>query len=122
MSPRKTQNKRSNWSNIEFANIRLTEENKHEFESWANALGDGAFPEIDVMICEGWKTSIKWDDTNDCFIVSSTMEDENNRNYQICVSSRSDVSLEAYLLNVYKIQVLYKNQKLPTEAVKQNWG
>lgn len=122
MSPRKTNNQRSNWGDIVFANIRLTEENKHEFEQWASSLGDGAQPEIDNFIVSGWKTSAKWDDNNDCFIVSATNENDKDRNYKICVSSRSDVRIEADLLNIYKVEILYRGVKLPTEGVKQNWG
>lgn len=122
MSARKTNNRQSSWGDITFASIRLSEENKHEFEVWATSIGDGAQQEIDQFVISGWKTSTKWDDNNDCFIVSATNENDKDRNYKICVSSRSDISIEAALLNIYKVEVLYRGLKLPTEGVKQNWG
>lgn len=105
-----------------FCAISLDTAEKDKARLWLEKNGKDLDTFAVQMVRDGWKTSFSWDDYNDCFISSSTCRDENDTNYDTCVTSRSDNMWDAMLLNYYKIYVLYRDQTLPTERAKQNWG
>lgn len=105
-----------------FCAISLDTPGKEAAKSWLAKNAKDIDNFATIMVRDGWKTSFSWDDYNDCFISSATMRDEGHKNYDICVTSRSDNMWDAMLLNYYKIYVLFKEQKLPTEKQKDNWG
>lgn len=105
-----------------FAAIKITSELRPEFDEWLKATGKDVDNLISISQGDGWKMSSRWDNDNDCYINSLTMIDEDDRNHDVCVVSRSDNFFEAYMLNHYKIYVLYDGKKLPTEREKENWG
>lgn len=107
---------------VKFAAITIDKELATRFKAyWADNAAD-----VDTLMVranrDGWKTSSSYDADNDCFIVSATMRDEDDVNYDICVTSRSDSLFEAYGLCIFKIYQLYPEQRIPTEAKKNNWG
>lgn len=105
-----------------FAAIRLDAAEKKKFLAWkAENVSDGDVYYVE-LVRSGWKGSQSYDAENDCFIWSMTQRNERDINYDICVSSRSDNMYEAMLLGIYKLLILYPNQKLPTEAARDNWG
>lgn len=106
----------------QFCAIQLDTAQKTEARKWLETYAKDFDEYASTMVRDGWKTSITWDDYNDCFIASSTMREEEHKNYDICVTSRSDVMWDAWILNYYKIYVMHKDQKLPTERAKQQWG
>lgn len=120
--PRKNSQTDMSWQNTKFAQITLNNDEKDAFDVWRNVKGFDSALEIGVLISEGWKSSVTWDDSNKCFIVAATCKDERNVNANICVSSRSDDFVEALLLNVYKVKVLFKGKAIPTERAANNWG
>lgn len=105
-----------------FAAVKITAELKPEYDIWLEVNGKDADNLIAISQGDGWKMSSRWDNENDCYINSLTMIDEDDKNYDVCVVSRSDNFFEAYMLNHYKIYVLYDKKKLPTEREKENWG
>lgn len=106
----------------EFAAVRLDIAEKASFQTWLKENGDDYGNYIAMCQGDGWKISSRWDGENDCYIHSFTMTDENDRNANICVTSRSDNYFEAFFLNWYKVYVMYDKRRLPTEAAKINWG
>ena len=112
----------NNFGGYEFASVRLDEGLKDEFMHWLKNIEDDLIVFVAEMLSCGWKESSVWDDKNDCYIVSWTMKDEDDRNHHIVVSSRSDNLVEASLMGYYKVNVLYPKKRLPTEAPKQQWG
>ena len=116
--------RQNNWSgsDIRFAQIRLDEEMKPAFLSWAAENENAIFGLLTDMAADGWKGSFSEDLTNACYIASHTQQDEDDKNYHICVTSRAETIQEALMLNAYKITVLYRKQPIPTEPVRQNWG
>lgn len=120
--PAKNKASSNNWGNTQFAQIRLSEQNKVEFNEWRSKAKFDAALEIGVFIANGWKSSITWDDGNKCYIVASTCKNDRDVNHDICVTSRSDDFAEALLLNVYKVTQLYRGKKLPLESGDANWG
>lgn len=118
----KKQQQTNAFGSTKFAAISLSDEEKRQFKGWWTENENDMNEYINIALREQWKSSSSYDDTNDCFIVSFTMRDPDDKNYDICVTSRSDNLWEAYGLSVWKIYVLFKEQKLPTEARKNNWG
>jgi hypothetical protein len=106
----------------QFAAIRLSAEDKVSFQTWLAENGDDYGNFVVIAQNDGWKVGSRWDGVNDCFIHSFTMTDEDDRNANICVTSRSDNYFEAFFLNYYKAYVMYDRKRLPTEAAKDNWG
>lgn len=122
MAPTKKPTKQHFGNEITFVTIRLDKEQAAAFGVWQNTKSVDFELELADFMSKGWKTSITWDGNNDCYIVSSTCKDDRNVNLNTCVTSRSTSWYEAMLLNVYKVVILYKNGKLPTETTENNWG
>lgn len=105
-----------------FCAISLDTAGKELAKKWLSTNGK----DIDVLATDlvraGWKSTFTWDADNDCFIASSTQRYEDDKNYDVCVTSRAGTMWDALMLNVYKINVLYKDQKLPTERAKMDFG
>lgn len=112
----------SNWNNTEFAAVKITAELREEFALWLGENGSDYINFCEIMAGDGWKASQRWDGEHDCYICSLTMTDEDDRNYNVCLVSRSDNFAEAVLMNYFKAYVLYDKKKLPTEAPQDKWG
>lgn len=122
MPAKYAKNDKTAWAETKFAQVTLTADQKDEFHRWWNQKAFDVPLEISTMIANGWKAGLTWDDANKCFIASATCKDERSVNANVCVTSRSDDYTEALLLNVYKVNVLFKNQPLPTERGGNTWG
>lgn len=116
------QKQNSLWDKIEFANIRLTADQKNAFHVWWDAVKGEWFDDLLNLVGTGWKLSGTYDTNNETFIASLTCRNDRDKNFGICVSSRSDDLLEAMALSIFKITVLYKDQKIPTEISDDSWG
>lgn len=106
----------------EFAAVKLQPEDKAAFDAWLEHNGADFMNYWEIMCGDGWKPSQRWDNENDCYICSATQVDEDDKNHNICVVSRSSNLGEAFLMNYYKIYELFDGKKLPTEAPSQTWG
>lgn len=105
-----------------FASISLTKEEKVAAKTWITAnIADVETYWVNLGV-DGWKQSSSYDEENDCWIVSLTQRQESHRNYDVCVTSRADNPVEALMLCVYKIVMMYPDKKLPTERESDNWG
>lgn len=120
--PKKVYEKEQRYGDIVFSTARLTESDSKDFAKWCEGQIEDLMLGVIHLVAGGWKMSLTWDDINDCFIASVTCKDEKNRNHNVCVSSRSDNAIEAMLMNVYKIDVLHKNEKMPTRGNRDSWG
>lgn len=110
------------FGDIRFCTIQLDTEGKVLAKQWITANNKDLDTYFDTLIRDGWKTSLTFDEYNDCFIASSTQRDEDDRNHNVCLTSRSDNMYEAIMLNVYKLYIMYEGKKLPTEKQSNNWG
>jgi hypothetical protein len=122
MAKAKAQRNNNGFGDIKFAAIKLETEGKDEFANWYKSTDNAKPEDIGELLVMGWKCSVTWDGNNDCFIASYTQRDEDDRNYNVCVTSRSDDITEALFLGVFKIAVMFADKKIPTEQVKDNWG
>lgn len=113
---------RTQFGDFKFASITLTDADKAKFTEWYEKSERDVFVLLAELLVEDWKASVTWDGDNDCFIASLTCRAANNVNENVVVTSRSDDSIEAVMLSIYKIRVLYSNKALPTERAKNNWG
>lgn len=119
--PRKQQSKMSDFSTM-FCTISLDTEQKKQAREWLTKNQSDLDTFFNDLIRDDWKTSISFDSYNDCFIAASTQRNEDSKNHNVCVTSRSDNLYEAIMLNYYKIYILFDGKKLPVEKEKQNWG
>lgn len=117
-----TRNASQNSWQTEFVDLKLLRDEKKGFTEWASKVSDQSSELFGVMVSDGWKTSVTWDAKNACFIVSSTMRDEDDINYQVTVTSRSQEWFEGIMLNVYKLTVLHKGKDLRKAGGDDSWG
>lgn len=112
------------WSDAIFADVTLGDAESDAFLSWMKSVKVDMPLQMQEMLQEGWKISLKADFENSCYICSLTMQEEDHINRDMVVTSRSDDHEEAFWLNVYKIMVMYPGQRLPTrdDRKKKNWG
>lgn len=120
--PKKQAKSNQNWKQIEFVNIQLDIKQKKEFRSWYETMAAEAETLLDNHIKSGYKISIRYDEENETFISSSTCVDEGLSNHDKCLTSRSDVLVEALLLNIYKTDVVCKDGVWEADTSSQKWG
>lgn len=118
----KNKKNQSNNYDVSFCTISLDTEGKELARGWLKANEKDLDQFFADLIRDDWKTSISFDSYNDCFIAASTQRDDDNKNHNVCVTSRSDNLFEAIMLNYYKINILFEGRKLPVEKEKMNWG
>jgi hypothetical protein len=106
---------------IEFVSIQLTADEKLAFKGWYETNLSESELLLETFIQSGYKTSIVWDTNKDCFIASSTCTNDKSKNYDKCLTSRSNNWLEALMLNLWKTDVLSK-KGVWEATTKDNWG
>lgn len=95
---------REEWAKIEFCNVEMSAEQKKKFKALEPAEIEDLIGKTAKMIANGYKASITFDDTNVCYIFTLTCKTENDPNFNLCMSSRSDNVFEAMALAAYKTQ------------------
>lgn len=116
--------KRKNaWQNdITFADVKLDKASKNTFDEWAVDLYSDVEKFIMSACQEGYAISLKFDEAHDAYRCSFTMSDRSHHNAGIVCTSHSDNPVEAILLGVYKIYVMYEGVRLPNQADNTWWG
>jgi hypothetical protein len=120
--PKKSKTDRWSLPDIQFAQIALDEGQKGEFYEWIKGRDKQLFGLLTDLAGDSWKASFSEDATNACYIASHTQQDEDSKNYHVCVTSRAETIEEALFLQIYKLTVLYAGEKIPTERKVNNWG
>lgn len=116
------QNSRPQWDKIEFVNINLSKAEKTQFKAWFSENQPELPRLLSVFISAGYKTSLKWDNENACFIATATCTDEGLENSGKALSSRSDDWIEALALNLFKTDVLSENGIWEASGKGNSWG
>ena len=108
---------------VEFVNVRLTEDDKPRFKSWAGENLDDLGTFLSELIGSDYKLSMNLDLRNDCYIVAVTGTTENRVNKSLCMTSRASDLVEAILIALYKHFVLCESGSWgePTSGVT-DWG
>lgn len=86
----------------EFVHYKLNAQEKKDFVAWKSKHADNLETFMVDMMQKGYKMSVSFDDTNDCWIGSATCKDEGSGNHNKCLTSRSDAWYDALLMNVFK--------------------
>lgn len=115
--------KQAQWQQVEFFNAALDKSDKIAFEKWTKLETNEFHERIGNEVALGWKVSVSWDDDNQCYIGAMTQRLEGHINYNLCITSRSDIMWEAIALCAYKIDKYKANEtRLSGAAAKNNWG
>lgn len=105
----KTPRNNQNFAEITFVQYRLNAQEKKDFGEW-KSKEETRLEDILVMAIEkGYKMSVSWDETHQCFIGSMTCKDETSANFNQCMTSRDSQWYSALLMNIYKTEVLCDN-------------
>src|SRR5574338_1165560 len=115
-------NQNGNWRKVDFVNINLSNAEKKQFKSWYEE-NQAAIPELAAaMTGQGYKLSIKWDNSNSCFIATVTCEGDGLPNDGKALSSRSGDFMEAVALNIFKTDVVSDDGVWPETSRGNSWG
>lgn len=120
----KNSSKASNrsFTEISFVNIKITGKHKDAFSTWKEAKPQDVALDVASFMSNGHKTSITWDTSNNCWIVSATCKEDTSPNVNCCLSSRSDDWYEAMCMNVYKHKFIAKEGSWKDQEDDSNWG
>ena len=111
------------WSNdAKYAQCDLTEADKPGFTSWLSGVSQDFMTLMQTALADGYRVTFRTDFSNSCEMVAFTQQDQKHRNAGIIIISRSDDAEEAFWLCMYKIYVLYEDQRLPTQSERAFWG
>lgn len=105
-----------------YADVQLSEADKDAFSNWMTGVQQDFGIGISMILQELYRVSFKVDVNNDCIQCVFTQQDFKHHNHHLTIISRSDDAEEAFWLNVYKVHVLYENQRLPTQRETRSWG
>lgn len=106
----------------EFATAALSRDDETVFRKWLETVSEDFSSALQRCADDLYRVSFKADINNNCFMVTFTQQDEKHHNAGLIVSSRSDDVEEAFWLTVYKIYVMFADQRLPTEKQDRSWG
>lgn len=119
---RKPDNNGQNWSKVDFVNINLSKVEKTQFKAWFSE-NQAELPRLlSVFMAAGYKTSLKWDNSNECFIATVVCEDDSLENSGKALSSRSDDWVEALALNLFKTDVISEKGVWEASGKGNSWG
>ena len=124
-SKRKGENGKDNnsWNqNVTYAAVNLTEADKDAFSSWLTNVAEDFGSALTRVLEDLYRVTLKVDVNNNCYMCTWTQQDFKHRNANLTIISRSDDPEEAFWLNIYKVYVLYENQRLPSQQEANTWG
>lgn len=112
----------NNFGGVTFVNYSLTADEIKKAKAWITANQADVETLLDTHIKAGYKTSIRYDQENECFIFSSTGTDDTGVNNKKCISSRSDVLVEAMMLQLFKVDILFNGGEWEGANDRMKWG
>jgi len=121
-STKGSKSSQANWNDIEFVNVKLTEDQKTQFTAWAQKPPTPITDLIGQSMVNLYRISCGWDDSNQCFIATITGKKEAKFNASRSMSSRSDDWYEALALCMFKHYVLFGERTWQGETDRNNWG
>lgn len=108
-----------------FINIRLTDENKADFERWFIAEQIRIWQYVEDALAQNLKISFSWDSENECYISSFIGAGVDGSNERYCLPARSNRLDESIALLVYKHVVICDcdwGGYMPRTGTVNNWG
>jgi hypothetical protein len=111
-----------NFGGVKFAEVRLDKSDRKDFLAWVKEQQTHQVDALLELVTAQWKISFSFDSEHDTFICSMTQKDEDDVNYNICVTSRSSDAYEALFLNYYKLVVVSKGKSFEGLERDSDWG
>ena len=117
-------NRKNSWgeSNGEFAQVTLTNADKAKFDAWLKSDAPDELEAWKWLMDDSYRVSGKFDYNSNCYMVTLTQQDNKHRNFGVVVTSRSTDPAEAILLSLFKVEVMFAGERLPTETKNSQWG
>jgi len=113
---------RQQQSSFEFVTHTLSKAEKEDFNSWWEATSADTFTLLDEMALDGYKVTVNWDERNSCYSCFITGTGSSCPNYGFILSGRSDNTMEALGIALYKHIALFKRGKWPEKDSTSRWG
>ena len=108
--------------NVSYAAVILSNGDKDVFSKWLTSVAEDFSSSLMRVLEDLYRVTIKVDVNNNCYMCTWTQQDAKHHNGNLTIISRSDDPEEAFWLNVYKVYVMYADERLPTQSDVQNWG
>jgi hypothetical protein len=105
-----------------FADVSLTQADKDAFSSWMDDASKDFELWLNQLIDDSYRITVKFDYNNNCYTSSATQQDQKHVNAGLIIMSRAGSPLEALLMAIYKIFVLFPGERLPTREETAGWG
>lgn len=108
-----------------FLNVRLTDEQKAQFDEWRASVGAQFWSSLADIVAEGMKLSLVYDAENECFVATFTGALTGSPKFREASSSRAGTWEEAVALMVFKHEVLAVNgwgDFRPKSKTFMSWG
>lgn len=121
MAPKKSR-RQNTFVPVEFVNAPLTAEEKKAFKAWYKGEPDKVFTGLINLIPHGYKQSVSWSDDQQCFTASLTCRDEENPNFNMCLTGRSNDYWEAHAIVFYKHEFLSEGGIWAFDTQSSSWG
>lgn len=119
--PARKQNN-GNGFGVEFVTINLSADDGKKFNGWKETLGDVWADEFATYVSNGFKVGLTWDNNNACFIASLTGKEEGSKNYNCCLTARSQEWVEALQLVHFKASVFCADGRWQDHSTSVSWG
>lgn len=107
------------WS---FINTNLTPGEREHFTMWCDEMQDDMVELLVKVLLDGYKISARFDNENECWIVSLTGTDQAVFNDKCSLTSRHSTFEQAVLLTIYKNSVIAQNGKWRVDNAAGEWG
>lgn len=121
-SPKSNSRNPKDWVTYDFVTMTLNEAQKEQFREWYKSAGTSAFDELEALIPSGYKISVAYDGSNNCFIATLTCKEPTDPNYGYCLSSRGPDIWTSLALCVFKTIELCTDCDWPKEARSNDFG
>jgi len=116
MATKRPAKNRTPFGNIEFVNFKLDKEQRAQFDNWFSSKGNTVIQAIFEMLQAEHKLSVRYDQTNNCFIGSMTgKEDSLNKNR--CLTLRSADWFRALAACAYVHTIIFNGEIWDVEEV-----
>lgn len=122
--PRKNAKKQTKVDFGDYYNLHLNinDNQKKAFDGYITENETELWPLLNEALTDGWKHSLSYDTTNDCFISTLTQTDAQHDAAGAMIQSRSDHPGETVWLTLWKFHVLIDFTNLEQYRRRSNWG
>jgi hypothetical protein len=111
-----------NSTEVNYANVTLSQADKVSFDAWLENAGQDFEQWFLALVDDSYRVSLKFDYGNNCYMATLTQQDAKHVNSGLTIISRGSNAIEAILMSAYKVFVLFEGQRLPVQDRDNTWG